>query len=328
MAAAFGTSARAGLPPGPVKRYGTANEPAVPPVSEGGLADGAGTGGGVKGNMEEGTKAATAAGEKGGEAVAAKKSKSAAAATATAAAGATAASGSAAPETATSTAEKEAQQQQHHGAAQDPNAPPKAASPTIFETAPQSGVDGGADAPRRPPRPARAAANHGSEIESNPLEAVLRMPAPSSRQAVHLSTPRYVHHFDTWSLVKQLAAAAPSLPRGFSEGQSITVMKTIRAQLNENMELARAGLVGKSDVENETYLFRAACSELRTEVGNNRKAENERMSSQRNQLQHEVDILGQRLGQDTSHLREEVKGMFDDRKMAVRMEQTSMESKV
>lgn len=147
------------------------------------------------------------------------------------------------------------------------------------------------------------------------------MPPPTSRP-VHLTTPRYIHFFDTWSLVKQLTAS------GFTEEQSVSLMKAIRAQLNDNVELARAGLVGKSDVENETYLFRAACSELRTEVGNNRKAENERMSTQRNQLQHEVDILGQRLGQDTSHLREEVKGMFDDRKMAVRMEQKTMESKV
>ncbi|KAK8151982.1 hypothetical protein BC567DRAFT_141623, partial [Phyllosticta citribraziliensis] len=138
----------------------------------------------------------------------------------------------------------------------------------------------------------------------------------------HLTTPPYVHHFDTWSLVKQLEGS------GFDESQSISIMKSIRLTLNQNMEIARAGLVSQSDVENETYLFRAACSELATEVSNNRKAENERMLTQRNQLQHEVDILGQRLGQETGNLKDELKGMFDDRNMAVRMEQRTMETKI
>ncbi|KAK8160362.1 hypothetical protein BKA80DRAFT_237605 [Phyllosticta citrichinensis] len=147
------------------------------------------------------------------------------------------------------------------------------------------------------------------------------MPPPSPRKP-HLTTPPYVHHFDTWSLVKQLEGS------GFDEAQSISIMKSIRLTLNQNMEIARAGLVSESDVENETYLFRAACSELATEVSNNRKAENERMLTQRNQLQHEVDILGQRLGQETGNLKDELKGMFDDRNMAVRMEQRTMETKI
>ncbi|KAB2581205.1 MOZ protein represents a chromatin-associated acetyltransferase [Lasiodiplodia theobromae] len=281
-------------PPGPVQRYGTANEPLPSPASSEG-----------------------ASGGKDANTAAAEKDAGVAAAAAGAVAGAASKTSSASSSSSPPPPPPSQQQDppQHQGAAQDANAPPRAASPTIFETTSHG------EAPNEPPKPAPVAANGGSETESNPLEAVLRMPPPTSRP-VHLTTPRYIHFFDTWSLVKQLTAS------GFTEEQSVSLMKAIRAQLNDNVELARAGLVGKSDVENETYLFRAACSELRTEVGNNRKAENERMSTQRNQLQHEVDILGQRLGQDTSHLREEVKGMFDDRKMAVRMEQKTMESKI
>jgi hypothetical protein len=105
-------------------------------------------------------------------------------------------------------------------------------------------------------------------------------------------------------------------------------MKAVRQTLLDNMALARAGLVSKSNVENETYLFRAACSELKTEIGNAKKGEMERMRTERGQLQHEVDILGQRLGQETTGLRDELKGLFDDRKMAVRQEQRVMETKV
>jgi hypothetical protein len=78
----------------------------------------------------------------------------------------------------------------------------------------------------------------------------------------------------------------------------------------------------------ETYLFRAACSELKTEIQNHRKANDEAMRRERTLLQHEVDILNQKLTQELLTLKDDLKGMFDDRRMAVRMEQRAMESKV
>lgn len=160
---------------------------------------------------------------------------------------------------------------------------------------------------------------------AKPLDSVLHMPSTQEEEQhkpPHLKTPPYVHHFDTYGLVKELTRST------YTPEQSTLLMKAVRAMLMKNMELARDGLVSKSNVENETYLFRAACSELKTEVGNSRKGEIERMRTERNQLQHEVDILGQRLGQETSTLKDELKGLFDDRKMAVRQEQRSMDSKV
>lgn len=145
--------------------------------------------------------------------------------------------------------------------------------------------------------------------------------APSI-QAPHIEPPRYVHHFDTFGLVKRL------LDGGWSETQAITIMKSMRLLLRDNLTIAQEALVSKSNVENETYLFRAACSELRTEVTTRRKAEQEKMRTERTQIQHEVDILGQRLGQESGVMKDELKGMFDDRKMAVRNEQRSMESKI
>jgi PleD family two-component response regulator len=78
----------------------------------------------------------------------------------------------------------------------------------------------------------------------------------------------------------------------------------------------------------ETYLFRAACSELRTEIQNARRASDEQMRRERTQLQHEYDILNQKLTQELLILKDELTGMFNDRKMAVRMEQREMESEV
>ncbi|PSN70652.1 hypothetical protein BS50DRAFT_597922 [Corynespora cassiicola Philippines] len=161
--------------------------------------------------------------------------------------------------------------------------------------------------------------------DARPLDTVLHMPSPQEeeqRRPPHLKTPPYVHHFDTYGLVRGLTTS------GFSQEQSVTIMKALRGILTDNMELARKGLVSKSNVENETYLFRAACSELRTEIGNSRKGEMERLRSERNQLQHEVDLVNQKMNQETAHLKDELKGLFDDRKMAVRQEQRTMESKI
>lgn len=59
-----------------------------------------------------------------------------------------------------------------------------------------------------------------------------------------------------------------------------------------------------------------------------RRKNEETMRRERTQLQNEVDILNQKLSQELLALKEELKGMFDDRKMSVRMDQSTMESKV
>lgn len=52
------------------------------------------------------------------------------------------------------------------------------------------------------------------------------------------------------------------------------------------------------------------------------------MRRERTLLQHEVDILNQKLTQELLTLKDELKGMFDDRKMTVRTEQRAMDSGV
>jgi hypothetical protein len=78
-------------------------------------------------------------------------------------------------------------------------------------------------------------------------DTVLEMPSLSAEQdktPPHLQAPRYVHHFDTWSLVRDLDDGS------FRTDQSVTLMKAVRQILADNMELARQALVSKSNVEN------------------------------------------------------------------------------
>lgn len=177
------------------------------------------------------------------------------------------------------------------------------------------------------PSPMQLAAQNTQDMIA-PLDTILEMPPPESaeeenrQRPPHLQTPPYVHHFDTYTLVKRVEEG------GFTEKQAITAMKAVRGLLADNLDVAKEGLVSKSDVENETYLFRAACSELSTEVSNARKVRDETMRRERTLLQHENDILNQKLTQELQVLRDELKGMFDDRKMNVRTEQRAMDSGV
>lgn len=84
---------------------------------------------------------------------------------------------------------------------------------------------------------------------SNPPETVLQMESTTSTESEehkppHLQAPPYVHHFDTYSLVKDLETS------DFSEDQSVTLMKAVRSLLALNLDVAKEGLVSKSDVEN------------------------------------------------------------------------------
>jgi hypothetical protein len=84
-----------------------------------------------------------------------------------------------------------------------------------------------------------------------PLEKVLQMESPAEFAAdlklPHLHPPPFVHNFDTYTLVKDIEAG------GFTNGQAITAMKALRVLLAKNLEVAKEGLVSKSDVENVRY---------------------------------------------------------------------------
>lgn len=166
-----------------------------------------------------------------------------------------------------------------------------------------------------------------------PFEDVLHMPSPSVYLAPpgesssfdnrpHLSPAPYVHHFDTYSLVQDLTKG------GFSDQHSITIMKAVRAILQNNLDLAKESLTSKSDVENEEYLFKAACSELQSSLQTARNSEIQKQRSARTQLQHDMDIISQRVSQDIAGVKDEIKGIFNDHQMNTREQQRSIDTSV
>ena len=143
-----------------------------------------------------------------------------------------------------------------------------------------------------------------------------------SQKHPHLAPPPYVHHFDTYGLVKDLGKG------GFSDQQAIQIMKATRGLLADNLEVAKKGLYSKSDFENESYLFRAACSELRNSLQTSRNADIQAQRSRRAQLQHEADILSQRLNQELTGLNDNLKEMFNEQKIWTRELQRSVDTNI
>ena len=100
--------------------------------------------------------------------------------------------------------------------------------------------------------PKEAASAAPQETSSKPLATVLNReePAqvtPEEHKPPHLQASRYVHHFDTFTLVRDLQKG------GFTQDQSVTLMKAVRVLLAKNMDVAREGLVSKSDIENVCF---------------------------------------------------------------------------
>ncbi|KAJ5109866.1 hypothetical protein N7532_002511 [Penicillium argentinense] len=166
------------------------------------------------------------------------------------------------------------------------------------------------------------------------FEEVYHMPSPSTHltpagpstssgeRPPHLSPAPYVHHFDTYSLVLDLHNS------GFSNEQSVTIMKAVRSILQNNLDYAKQSLTSKSDEENESYLFKAACSELQQSLQTARNSEIQRQRASRGQLEHEIDILSQRLNQELTGMKDDIKGMFNDHKMSTREQQRTIDTSV
>lgn len=178
-----------------------------------------------------------------------------------------------------------------------------------------------------------------SSLSTKELDMVLSVPTPHEAKSEssssspnghpHLEAPPYEHHFDTYTLVQDLCRSENTgEDPPFTSQQAVTLMKAIRLMLSQNLDLAKEGLVSKSDTENETYLFRAACSELKTTMQTSRFMEAQKQRSQRAQLQHEFDILNQKVGQDIMTMREELKAMFNDRKLGLQEEKRQVDGKI
>jgi hypothetical protein len=100
-----------------------------------------------------------------------------------------------------------------------------------------------------------AAPARGSPTKDGPLEKIIYAEPPAEEaqddlHVPHLHPPQYVHNFDSYTLVKEVEKG------GFTHEQAVTAMKAVRGLLAKNLDVAKEGLVSKSDVENVSFVIK------------------------------------------------------------------------
>ena len=127
-------------------------------------------------------------------------------------------------------------------------------------------LDAAESHPKEPLEPVKEAA-------SKPLETFLTMePAGANAEehkSPHLHAPPYVHHFDTYTLVRSLENG------NFTMDQSVTLMKAVRSLLALNLDIAREELESKSDIENVRLLLPRSPVDAEIEQGDRKRTSSE-----------------------------------------------------
>ncbi|VVT53507.1 uncharacterized protein SAPINGB_P003608 [Magnusiomyces paraingens] len=131
------------------------------------------------------------------------------------------------------------------------------------------------------------------------------------------SSPGQTHYFDTFKIYASLRYS------GFTEGQSDVIMRAIRGMLFERLSECKEDSVAKSGIENEAYLFQAACSELKTEVQKMREMQGTDYGSNLARLQRDVEIAQQEMNESMTTLKSVVDLDINDRKNAKKEEESS-----
>ncbi|KAJ4466522.1 hypothetical protein J3R30DRAFT_3719299 [Lentinula aciculospora] len=146
-----------------------------------------------------------------------------------------------------------------------------------------------------------------SEVERSNLPSVQRYDIYTS---AYSHPPFHTHAFVT------------ALEKTFPTNIARSLMRATRALLVDRIgKVRRAGLTHK-DLDNQAYLFRAALSELRSEMTLNTKNDSATVQSATTALRREVDKLDIKMKEDITTLKHEVQIDLDNRKNEVKDEFT------
>ncbi|KAJ8101470.1 hypothetical protein POJ06DRAFT_251622 [Lipomyces tetrasporus] len=133
---------------------------------------------------------------------------------------------------------------------------------------------------------------------------------------------RYPHYFDTYHIFSQLHRA------GFTDDQAKVLMKCMRGLLTEELVRAKETYLSSAEMENEAYLFDAACSELRTEIQNNRKSQALLAQTETSALQRESLVLQRLFEEEIDYMKNDVSMELNERKNATKIDSRATELQI
>ncbi|KAJ3559831.1 hypothetical protein NM688_g105 [Phlebia brevispora] len=142
------------------------------------------------------------------------------------------------------------------------------------------------------------------EHHNDPPEPPTNLPSPHS--VPHPS--RYSHPpFDTHRFFS-------ALERTFPTPTARNLMRATRALLADRVGRVRKEALTVKDIESQAYLFKAALSELRTEITMRTRNESAAMRTATAALRREVDALDGQMKEDLATLKHEIQMEVDSRK--------------
>lgn len=136
------------------------------------------------------------------------------------------------------------------------------------------------------------------------------------------AVPGITHYFDTFKIYSSLRYS------GFTEGQADVIMRAIRGMLFERITECKEECTGSGGVDNEAYLFQAACSELRTEVQKMREMQSTEYGSNLARLQRDVEISQQEMNESMTTLKSSMDLDINDRKNSAREDESLVDLEI
>ncbi|KAI9206911.1 uncharacterized protein BJ171DRAFT_308610 [Polychytrium aggregatum] len=106
--------------------------------------------------------------------------------------------------------------------------------------------------------------------------------------------------FDTYKLVKQLER------QGFKRSQAVAIMRIINAILLESTMDIRSKLLSKTELENESYLYKADLQELRNELQLLRQNDTANLKTDSEAILRDIEALNQKFADKIASLKSEV----------------------
>ncbi|KAH9853788.1 hypothetical protein C2E23DRAFT_776676 [Lenzites betulinus] len=178
-------------------------------------------------------------------------------------------------------------------------------------------------APSSPPLPSRPSPAESSDSNVTnagpsqsaetfvPTRYVYPPPDPDAHLPLpHTHIPSQYHvnpPFNTHQLFAKLETCFPS-------PIALNLMRVTRALLVDRIGRVKRDALTVQDLESQAYLFRAALSELRTEIGVLTRNETAAMRSATSALRREVDTLDGRMREEIAQLKHEIQMDVDSRK--------------
>ncbi|TCD71297.1 hypothetical protein EIP91_011068 [Steccherinum ochraceum] len=173
-----------------------------------------------------------------------------------------------------------------------------------------------AEAPTSPSPPPLPSTPSDPPLNSDTNDSFL--PVPANLSPVHTDSPfpgpSGQHHHRHANPPFHTHRFVVELEKSFPTPTARSLMRAIRALLVDRIGKVKRDALTSKDLESQAYLFRAALSELRTEMTMRTRNGSAAMRTATSALRREVDALDGHMKEDLANLKHEIQIDLDSRK--------------